>query len=148
MAKWRRYQVSLGFAVMAVCLGLCSVTAQTGHSAHTAKDFAGTWHLLFQGTPFATLILDRKGDQLTGSMTNEHIHTDENGKIDIAEPVAGSTPIARTAMESGALHIVEKDGDDETEWAMTLTSATTAELRPAGEGAPTNVGPIQLEKVQ
>jgi hypothetical protein len=50
-------------------------------------------------------------------------------------------------MQNG-LRIVQKDGDDETEWEMTLLSATRAEMRMAGENAPAVADAIALVKVQ
>jgi hypothetical protein len=35
-----------------------------------AADFAGTWTWMFEGKPFATTTLERKGEQFTGSVSN------------------------------------------------------------------------------
>jgi hypothetical protein len=112
-----------------------------------AKDFAGTWNWMFEDKRFATMTLKQAGDQLTGSMTNGHIDLDDRGRIASATAAKGSTSIVKTTMENGKLILLAKDGDDETEFAMTLTSASTAELRFHGDGAPGNAQPIHLEKV-
>lgn len=126
-----------------------AVRAQTAHSgaAVTAKQFIGTWNWMFQDRHFATMILEQRGDQFGGSITHGSIDMDSNGKITNAVATEGSSPIVRTVLNKGVLHIFEKDGADETEWAMTLTSDTTAQLRAAGAGSPANAEPIHLEKV-
>jgi hypothetical protein len=102
---------------------------------------------MFGDKRFATMTLEQKGDQLTGTMTNGHIDMDGQGKITNAARETGSTPIVKSTMEDGKLVLLAKDGQDETEFAMTLTSPSTAELRFHGEGAPANAEPIRLEKV-
>jgi len=111
------------------------------------KDFAGTWNWMFEDRRFATMRLTRDGDQLTGSMTNGNIDLDERGRITSATAAKGTTPIVKTTIEHGKLILLARDGDDETEFAMTLTSPSTAELRFHGDGAPGNAQPIRLEKV-
>ena len=76
---------------------------------------------------------------------------DEHGRrgpVTAAESRPGSSPIVRTSIENGVLVLVEKDGDDELEWAMKVTSPTTAELRIRGAGAPENAEAIRVEKAQ
>lgn len=113
----------------------------------TAMDFAGTWHWLFQGKPFVTMSLVSDGGQFAGSISNAAIDADANGRITSAVATAGSAPIVRTALERGILRIVTRDGQDETEWAMTLTSSTTAEVRPSGPQAHRNLEAIRTEKM-
>lgn len=116
-------------------------------AAVRAKEFTGTWHWMFQGKPFVTMILQPQKDGFTGSITNANLHADDQGKITDASAGSGSAPIVKSSMENGVLHIVSKDGDDENEWSVTLTSATTAEIRIAGNGAP-KIEPIRAEKAQ
>jgi hypothetical protein len=111
------------------------------------KDFAGTWNWMFKDKRFATMTLEQDGDRLTGTMTNGHIDMDDSGKITNASSATGSTSIVKTTMENGRLILLAKDGENETEFAMTLTSPSTAELRFRGDGAPALVQPIRLEKV-
>jgi len=113
-----------------------------------AKDFAGTWHWMFQGKPFATMVLHLDGGRITGSITNEHINMDGNGKITIAEATEGISPIVRASLEKGVLHVVGKDGDDEIEWLIELKSADSAELRIGGVEAPPNAEGIRMERVE
>ena len=124
-----------------------ALAQQPAPAAVSAKDFAGTWHWMFQGKPFVTMILQPHGDGFTGSITNANLHADDQGKITDASAGAGSAPIVKSSIENGVLHIVSKDGDDENEWAVTLTSATTAEIRIAGNEAP-KIEPIRAEKAQ
>jgi hypothetical protein len=113
----------------------------------TVKDFAGTWNLMFEDKRFATMILQLNGDQLTGSITNGTIEMDDNGKITSASGKDGSSPIVRTSLADGVLRVVEKDGSEDMEWSMTLTSPTTGELRMSAAGAPPSAQAIKLEKV-
>jgi hypothetical protein len=142
--------------VLAGFLLMCGVQAGTAQApaansaapaAAKAKDFAGTWNWMFRDQRFATMILEQEGDQLTGTMTNGHIELDDLGKIANASSATGSTPIVKTTVEDGRLILLAKDGEDETEFAMTLISPSTAELRFHGDGAPARAEPIRLEKV-
>ena len=127
---------------------LVQTPTQAGAVEHaSAKEYAGTWNWMFEDRRFATMTLNQSGDQLTGSMTNGHIDLDERGRIARATAVKGTTPIVKATFEDGKLILLAKDGDDETEFAMTLTSPSTAELRFHGDGAPGNAQAIRLEKV-
>jgi hypothetical protein len=128
--------------------GRVPAVAQSAAGDHPiVKDFAGTWNWMFEDKRFATMTLNQDGDQLTGSMTNGHIDFDERGKISSATAAKGTTPIVKTTIRDGKLILLARDGEDETEFAMTLTSPSTAELRLYGDGAPGNAQPIRLEKV-
>lgn len=127
--------------------GIQAATQTAGPEHPAAKDFSGTWNWMFEDKRFATMTLNQNGNELTGSMTNGHIDLDERGRITAATPAKGTTPIVKTTFEDGKLILLTKDGDDETEFAMTLTSPSTAELRFYGNGAPGNAQPIRLEKV-
>lgn len=121
---------------------------QARPEAHAAaKEYAGTWNWMFEDRRFATMTLNQDGDQLSGSMTNGHIDLDERGRITGATSAKGTTRIVKTTFEDDKLILLARDGDDETEFAMTLTSPSTAELRFHGDGAPGNAQPIRLEKV-
>ena len=128
--------------------GLSQGAAQAAQSSAsvTLKDFAGAWNWMFEGKRFATMTLKLDGDQITGSTTHGFIDMDDNGKITSATAAEGESPIVRSSLQDGVLHIVTKKGDDELDFAMTLTSPTTAELRFEGEGAPKNAEPVRLEK--
>ncbi|KAA6457509.1 hypothetical protein DYQ86_22000 [Acidobacteria bacterium AB60] len=111
------------------------------------RSFAGTWNWMFEEKRFATMTLTAEGDQLTGSMTNGHIELDELGRISLASAAQGTTPIVKTTLQNGMLILLAKDGEDETEFSMTLLSPSLAELRFYGDGAPQSGRPIRLEKV-
>lgn len=128
--------------------GRVQAAAQSAAGDRAAlKDFAGTWNWMFDDKRFATMTLNQDGDQLTGSMTNAHIDLDERGKISTATAVKGTTPIVKSTIHDGRLILLARDGEDETEFAMALTSSSTAELRFYGDGAPQNAQPIRLERV-
>ena len=113
----------------------------------TEKDFAGTWNWMFQDKRFATMTLDLKDNHLTGTVTNEWLNMNAQGRITGAESRPGSAVITRIWINNGRLSIVEKTASDEFKWAMRLTSPTTAELSIVDAGAPANAEPIRLEKV-
>jgi len=111
-------------------------SAQESTPAANPKNLVGTWHWIFHGQPFATMVLEPKADGFTGSVTNASIEADPDGKLTNAVALSGSSPIIRSSWDKGILRIVCKVDDDEIEWAVTLTSATTAEIAPWGAQAP------------
>jgi hypothetical protein len=138
---------ALSLALISTALALPGTTsAQESTPAINSKEFVGTWHWLFHGQAFATMVLESKGDGFTGSITNASIDADPDGKLTNAAALSGSSPIIRSSLEKGILRIVCKVDDDEIEWAMTLTSATTADIKPAGTQAP-KMEAIQAKKV-
>ncbi len=148
-----QYVCRMAFAVSLVMSGSRAGVAQTpaaqfvGSDHATAKDFAGTWNWMYKDKRFATMTLNLDGNQLAGTVTNEWMSMNEQGRITGAESRPGSSVITKASMNNGKLSIVEKTDGEELEWAMTLTSPTTAELRIAGADAPANAEAIRLEKV-
>jgi hypothetical protein len=140
---------ALAAALVAIaCLtgsGACAQESSQA-AAFTAADYVGTWHWMFQGKAFATMTLQQNGGQLTGSLTGVSIEMDNQGKLTKAVATNGPSTTLNVFLKSGVLHVAEKDGDDDIEWTMTLTSSKTGELRFAG-GAPANIEPIRLEKL-
>jgi len=125
-----------------------TVQAQTGQKAAISdNDFVGTWNWMFQDRRFATMTLQRNGDQFGGSITNGSIQMDKDGRITSASAGEGSSSILRSSFQNGALHIVAKDGNEEMELAMILKSPTTGEVKFAGQDAPLNAQAIKVEKV-
>jgi hypothetical protein len=116
-------------------------------STNTAQKFAGTWHWLFQGKSFATMILVENSSGITGSVTESRIALDDDGELSRADPTDNSVPasITKTKLEDNALHVTVKDGNQLFEFIVTLKDATHAEIHPIG--APPNMKPIQAEKV-
>jgi hypothetical protein len=57
-----------------------------------AKEFAGTWHWMFQGHSFSTMILVQKDSGYTGSVTPSRIALDDKGKLSKADPSENSQP--------------------------------------------------------
>jgi hypothetical protein len=102
---------------------------------------------MFQGKAFATMTLQQNGGQLTGSLTGVSIELDDHGKLTKAAATNGPSSTLSVSLKEGILHVSEKNGEDEIEWTMSLTSPKTAELRFAGEGAPVIAEPIRLEKL-
>jgi hypothetical protein len=122
-------------------------SAAQARSAYNPADYAGIWHLMFQGKPFATMTIELHDFHFTGSLTHANMQMGADGKLTVAEAGEGLSPFQRATLQDGVLHIVSGEGGDELEVAMTLTSAKTAELRFVGEGAPANAEVIKLEKV-
>lgn len=139
-----RLILSFCFVTAAWCVAPVA-HAQQSAPALAATAFAGTWHWMFQGKAFATMVIEVKADVVTGSITGASLHTDDDGKITEAIAGTGICSIIRSSIKGGALHVVCKDEDDEIEWAVKLTSPTTAEIVPSGADAP-KMEPIRAEK--
>jgi len=134
---------SITFGVGAVLAHAMSLQARSA-SSNTAETFAGTWHWMFNGKSFATMILVRDGSGFTGSVTPSGIALNDDGGLLRADPSEDSTPkpITKARLEGSALHITVIDG---FEFIVTLKDDTHAEIHP--KGAPPNMKPIPAEKV-
>ncbi len=112
-------------------------------SSNPSQSFAGTWHWMFDGKSFATMILVRDGSSFTGSATPSRIKLNDNGGLLRADPSEDSTPVPITKawLEGSALHIIT----DGMHFIVTLKDDTHAEIHPVG--APPNMKPIAAEKV-
>ena len=148
----KAFFVPLVFSTLAIAVAVSprattAIAQQSAPATIAARDFAGTWHWMFQGKSFATMILEPKADGVTGSITGVSLHTDDQGKITEAFAGTGTLAIIRSSMKDGVLHVVCKEDDDEIEWAVKLTSPTTAEIVASGPGAP-KMEPIRAEKAQ
>jgi hypothetical protein len=141
----RVLRVGVLAVAVAVAAGVVAgpALAQAGYGE---ADYIGSWHLMFQGKAFATLSIEKHGEQLGGSLTGASIEMDDNGKLTNAVATNGPASTLHAALEGGVMHVSEKDGDDDIEWTMTLTSPKTGELRFA-RGAPANAEAIRLEKL-
>jgi hypothetical protein len=128
--------------VLARAVSLQDVSAST----NTAQMFAGTWHWMFHGQSFATMILVQNSSGITGSVTGSKIALDDDGELSRADPSDDSAPsrITKTKLEGNALHITVGDGNQPFEFLVTLKDATHAEIHPIG--APPNMKPIQAER--
>ena len=113
-----------------------------------AADFGGTWNWMFNEKAFATMTLVRNGDHFSGSISNSSIDLDGDGKIASATAVPGTAEIVKTSLEGETLHIVSKDGDETTEWVVTLKTPQLAEVRVGGPGVAANFPPIRAEKAK
>jgi beta-lactamase regulating signal transducer with metallopeptidase domain len=134
---------SIIFAAGAVLAHSMSLQASSKPS-NTAENFAGTWHWMFDGRSFATMILARSGSGFTGTVTPSRIALNDDGTLRQADPSEDSTPkpITKASLEGSAMHITVMDG---FEFIATLKDATHAEIHPVG--APSNMKPITAEKV-
>ena len=112
--------------------------------SNTAQKFAGTWHWMFDGKSFATMILIRSGSGFTGTVTPSRIALNDDGALTQADPSDDSKPkpITTAMLEGSALHVTVADG---FEFTVILKDSTHAEIRPVG--APPNMKPIPAEKV-
>jgi beta-lactamase regulating signal transducer with metallopeptidase domain len=115
-------------------------------SNNTAQMFAGTWHWMFQGQNFATMILVQNGSGITGTVTPSRIALDDDGELSRADPSEDSTPspISKTKLEGNALRVTVGEGNQPFEFLVTLKDATHAEIHPLG--APPNMKPIRAER--
>jgi beta-lactamase regulating signal transducer with metallopeptidase domain len=112
----------------------------------TAQSFAGTWHWMFQGRSFATMILVQNGSGISGTVTGSKIALDDNGELSNADPSDDSapSPITKTKLEGNTLHVKIGDGTQTFEFIVTLKDANHAEIHP--KDAPPNMKPIRAEK--
>jgi beta-lactamase regulating signal transducer with metallopeptidase domain len=135
---------SITFGSGAMLARATSLHAASGPSNNT-QAFAGTWHWMFQGRSFSTMILTPDGNGLSGSVTGSRIALDDQGYLSKADPSDDSTPspITKTVMEGRALHVTVADG---FEFLVTLKDDRHAEIHPVG--VPESMKPIPAEKVQ
>jgi hypothetical protein len=133
---------SITFGAGAVPSQSMSLQASSEPS-NTAEKFAGTWHWIFDGTSFATMILVRNGSGFTGSVTPSRIALNDDGGLLRADPAEDSTPkpITKATLEGSALHITV----DGFQFTVTLKDDAYAEIHPVG--APPNMKPIPAQKV-
>jgi beta-lactamase regulating signal transducer with metallopeptidase domain len=115
--------------------------------SRTADKFVGTWHWMFEGRSFVTMVLLRDHARLTGTVTGSRIALNEDGGLSQADPSEDLTPklITKAIREGSALHITVMDGNEPFEFVVTLKDATHAEIHP--KKAPSNMKPIAAEKV-
>jgi beta-lactamase regulating signal transducer with metallopeptidase domain len=134
---------SITFSAGAVVAHAMSLQARPQPS-NTAEKFAGTWHWMFDGRSFATMVLVRSGSGFTGSVTGSQIALNDDGGLRQADPSDDSEPkpIAKAKLEGSALHVTVADG---FEFLVTLKDNTHAEIHPVG--APPNMKPIPVEKI-
>ena len=126
--------------VLARAVSLQEVSAST----NTAQMFAGTWHWMFHGQSFSTMILAQHGSGITGTVTPSRIALNNDGELSKADPSDNSapSPISKAKLEGNALHVTVGDG---FEFIVTLKDATHAEIHPVS--APPNMKPIQAERI-
>ncbi len=134
------------FTVGAVLAHSMSLQA-TAPSSNTAQSFAGTWHWMFDGKSFATMILVRDGAGYSGTVTGSRIALKKDGRLLKADPTedARPNPISSAELQGSVLRVTVKDGGEKFEFNVTLKDDTHAEIHP--QGAPPNMEPIPAEKV-
>jgi beta-lactamase regulating signal transducer with metallopeptidase domain len=135
---------TITFGAGAVLAHAMSLQAKSERSG-AAEKFAGTWHWMFEGKSFATMILVRNGSRFTGTVTPSRIGLNDDGELTQADPSEDSAPkqITKARLEGSALHITVVDG---FEFTVSLKDDTHAEIKP--QAAPPNMKPIAAEKVQ
>jgi beta-lactamase regulating signal transducer with metallopeptidase domain len=122
-----------------------AMSLQTSSDPSTTREkSAGTWHWMFEGKTFATMILVRSGSSFTGSVTESRIALKGDGSLLRADPSDDTTPkqITRATLEGSSLHITMADGFGFT---VTKRDDTHAEIHPMG--APPHMKPISAERV-
>jgi beta-lactamase regulating signal transducer with metallopeptidase domain len=137
--------ISMTFGSGAVLARAMSLQTDAG-SSNATPAFAGTWHWMFKGQSFVTMILVRNGSSFSGSVTGSKIALNDDGELSRADPSDNSapSPITRAEMEGNGLHVTVKDGNESFEFIVTLKDDTHAEIHPIG--APANMKPIPAEK--
>jgi beta-lactamase regulating signal transducer with metallopeptidase domain len=137
--------MSITFSAGAVVAHAMSFQA-SGNPSRTADDFVGTWHWMFEGRHFVTMVLARNHAQYSGTVTGSRIALNEDGALSRADPSEDVTPkpITKATREGSALHITVMDGNEPFEFVVTLRDATHAEIHP--KKAPSKMKPIAAEK--
>jgi beta-lactamase regulating signal transducer with metallopeptidase domain len=134
---------SITFGASAVLAHAMTLQA-TSESPNTAAKFTGTWHWMFDGNSFATMVLLPSGSGFTGSITPSAIALDDDGKLSHADPTGDPpSPIAKSSLEGADLHLTLADG---MQFTVTLKDDMHAEVHPGK--APPNMKPIPAEKVR
>jgi hypothetical protein len=135
---------SVTFGAGAALAQAMSLQASSAPS-NKADKFAGTWHWMFDGRSFATMVLVRSGSGFTGTVTGSRIALNDDGTLRQADPSEDSAPkpIAKARLQDSALRVTVADG---FEVIVTLKDDTHAEIRPVG--APPNMKPIPAEKAR
>jgi TonB family protein len=113
------------------------------------RPFAGTWHWMFKGKPFVTMVLVPEGDHFSGYMTNGFFKNDGDGTMTDAGSEPGTTPITRTFFSGKVLHIIVTDPRDNSvsSWTMTLNGPDKAEFFTDETDRPKNLKPWPAERV-
>jgi beta-lactamase regulating signal transducer with metallopeptidase domain len=118
-------------------------------STNNAKIFAGTWHWMFQGRSFSTMVLVQNGSVITGTLTSSRIALDDDGELSMADPGEDTTPSPiTTKLEGNVLRVTlgGGGGDHPFGFLVTLKDATHAEILPIAPPAK-NMKPIQAVRV-
>lgn len=139
--------VALALAT-SITFGAGAVTAQTmslqasPEASNTAEQFAGTWHWMFDGRSFSTMVLLRTGSGFTGFVTPSRIALNDDGGLLRSDPAEDSSPkpITKATLEGSALRITV----DGFQFTVTLKDDKHSEIHPVG--APPNMKPIAAEK--
>jgi beta-lactamase regulating signal transducer with metallopeptidase domain len=144
---WLAVATSITFGAGALLAHAMSLQASSATS-NTAEKFAGTWHWMFNGKSFATMILVRDGSGFTGSVTPSRIALNDEGGLSMADPSGDGTPspITKAKLEGSALHVTVGDGKEPFEFVVTLKDETHAEIHP--KAAPPNMKPIPADKIR
>lgn len=125
-----------------------AVSLQTPGSAPSAQSFAGTWHWVFKGRSFVTMVLVPSGPGFSGTVTGSKIALADDGELSKADPTDENapSPIAKGVVEGNVLHVTVMDAGQPFKFLVTLRDETHAEVHPIG--APANMKPIQAERVR
>jgi beta-lactamase regulating signal transducer with metallopeptidase domain len=141
------FATSITYGAGAVVAHAMSFQTSAERSKTTDK-FVGTWHWMFEGRSFVTMVLMRNETRLAGTVTGSRIALDKDGRLSRADPSEDLTPkpIMKITRVGTALHITVKGGDEPFEFMVTLKDATHAQIYP--KNAPSNMKPISAEKVR
>ncbi len=154
-ARLSRRATAMVVIVCSFVFGSCCVAASAFNFQPAAvvseelKPFAGTWHWMFKGKPFVTMVLVPEGDHFSGYMTNGFFDDDADGTMINAGSEPGTSPITRTFFTGKVLHIVVVDPRDKSvsNWTMTLTGPDKADFFTDETDRPQNLKPWPAERV-
>jgi len=99
--------------LFAACLELSGFSIQAGQVNKTNADlqpFVGTWQATFKGKVFQTIKLERKGDELSGTVSHADIKVDpKSGELTEATASDDNHAIVEASLKNGTLLITEPD---------------------------------------
>ena len=135
-----------------VCIGLSDFSVRvhaSGRSDADLQQYAGNWRAKFKGKTFIRIKLEKRGENLTGTISHTDIQTNDEGELTSAEEKDGSDPLE--AKLTGSILLLtsrEANSQETVQFEMKLTGVDEGELRvlvPPGITAPK---PWRLERAK
>lgn len=123
--------------------------AQTRAQPAQISDFAGTFKAEFHKQTWLTLTLIPSADKLGGTLTHSiQLSADDEGDITSVGDEMSTDTVANAELHGETLQITTRDDEgNEDRYALTLTGAETAELKPIAGDESSGPKPFKLKRV-